>query len=96
MTRTPETARALAEAILKAASATAAPAPRKPPRPLAPCGTRAAATRHYRRGESLDEACRQAVRDDARGRGEARRVERAARVASLLAAWLPSGDRGLA
>lgn len=90
MTHPTESARALAEAILKAAPTPAAPAPRKPPRPLAPCGTRAAATRHYRRREALDEACLQAVRDDARGRAEARRVERAARVASLVPAWAPS------
>ena len=29
---------------------------------LAPCGTPAAARRHHRRGEPLDEACRQAQR----------------------------------
>lgn len=33
------------------------------PRPLEPCGTWAAAKRHERNGEPLDDACRQA-RDD--------------------------------
>jgi hypothetical protein len=39
---------------------------------LAPCGTPAAARRHWRRGEPLDEACRQADRNrGARCRGYA-------------------------
>jgi hypothetical protein len=32
-------------------------------RPLAPCGTRAAYDRHFRRGEPVDEACRLAARE---------------------------------
>lgn len=35
----------------------------KPPRELQPCGTVAAATRHRRNGEPLDDACRAALAD---------------------------------
>lgn len=35
----------------------------KPPAPPAPCGTYAAAARHARNGEPLDDACRKARRD---------------------------------
>ena len=41
----------------------AASKPVKPPAEPAPCGTYAAAGRHKRRGEPLDDACRQARRD---------------------------------
>jgi hypothetical protein len=34
----------------------------KPPRTPLPCGTRAAATRHRRKGEPLCDACREAER----------------------------------
>jgi hypothetical protein len=34
-----------------------------PPEPTAVCGTYAAAVRHLRRGEPLDEACAQALTD---------------------------------
>lgn len=34
-----------------------------PPREPQPCGTWAAACRHQRRGEPLDDACKQAVTD---------------------------------
>jgi hypothetical protein len=45
------------------------PAPREPaPREPAPCGTEAAARRHRRRGEPLDEACRRAARIKAQER----------------------------
>jgi len=36
------------------------PKPRKQPRPLAPCGTLSARCRHIRRGEPIDQACRDA------------------------------------
>lgn len=39
-----------------------------PPRPLAPCGTRAAAARHRRNGEPVCPACQQAERDYQRAR----------------------------
>lgn len=57
--------RALAEAIVRGeipvgrAALSARPKPSGVP---APCGTRAAAMRHYRRREQLDEACRAACR----------------------------------
>ena len=35
---------------------------------LAPCGTQSAARRHWRRHEPLDEACRQAARNEFAGR----------------------------
>ena len=38
---------------------------------LAPCGTRAAAARHRRRGEPLDERCKQAERDYQNQRNQA-------------------------
>ena len=47
-------------------------------RELKPCGTVAAARRHQRAGEELDEACAQAIRDEKNGRVDARRVEDAA------------------
>ena len=34
-----------------------------PPREPAPCGTYAAARRHQRRGEPLDDACAEALRE---------------------------------
>ncbi len=37
-----------------------------PPPPLQPCGTRAAAVRHQRNGEVLDNACLAALADHAR------------------------------
>lgn len=48
-----------------------------------PCGTQAAAKRHRRLGESMDEACLQAERDEKNGRKYAERAEaaRAARAA---------------
>ena len=45
---------------------------------LKPCGTVAAARRHQRAGEELDEACAQAIRDEKNGRVDARRAEDAA------------------
>jgi hypothetical protein len=39
---------------------------------LAPCGTRAAAARHRRRGEPLDERCKQAERDYQNQRNQAK------------------------
>ena len=42
---------------------------------LKPCGTVAAARRHQRAGEPLDEACQQAIRDEKNGRVDARRAE---------------------
>lgn len=83
----PGVARALAEAILKVASAPAAPAPRKPPRPPAPCGTHAAFAAHRRAGEVPDEACRQARRDYQSARTAARRDARAAYLLGLLPDW---------
>lgn len=47
-------------------------------RELKPCGTVAAARRHQRAGEELDEACAQAIRDEKNGRVDARRAEDAA------------------
>ena len=44
-------------------------------RELKPCGTVAAARRHQRAGEELDEACAQAIRDEKNGRVDARRAE---------------------
>lgn len=41
---------------------------------LQPCGTIAAARRHQRAGEGLDEACAQAIRDEKNGRVDARRA----------------------
>lgn len=39
------------------------------PRPLAPCGTPAAYTRHVKRGEPIDDACRQANTEAKRVKG---------------------------
>ena len=49
-------------------------------RELKPCGTVAAARRHQRAGEELDEACAQAIRDEKNGRKDAERAESAERV----------------
>lgn len=87
MTRPPESARVLAEAILRAASTPAASAPRKPPRPRAPCGTPAAFAAHHRAGETPDEACRQAQRDYQNARTAARRAARAEYLLGLLPDW---------
>lgn len=45
-----------------------APPGPKPGRQLKPCGTASALHRHYARGETTDEACRAAARDDNRDR----------------------------
>ena len=57
--------RALAEAIVRGeipVGRAATSARSKPAGVPAPCGTRAAAMRHYRRRELLDEACKAACR----------------------------------
>lgn len=51
-------------------------------RPLAPCGTFSAYKRHKRRGESVDDACAQAARDQANSRNAETRAE-AAEVVQL-------------
>ncbi|TAP45628.1 hypothetical protein [Arthrobacter sp. S39] len=51
-------------------------------RELKPCGTPAAARRHRRRGEPVDEPCRQASRDEGTAR-TARRQEASARAVQL-------------
>lgn len=50
----------------------------------APCGTTAAAKRHRRRGEPLDEACLQAERDEANGRNNRKRAESVERVKASM------------
>ena len=55
-------------------------------RELKPCGTVAAARRHQRAGEELDEACAQAVRDEKNGRKDAERAESAEQVRAAVAA----------
>ena len=59
-------------------------------RELKPCGTVAAARRHQRAGEELDEACAQAIRDEKNGRVDARRAEDA--VAAREAMPPPSAE----
>lgn len=44
-----------------------------PPRALQPCGTLAAARRHERKGEPLDDACRAALAEHARKQYEKRK-----------------------
>lgn len=53
---------------------------------LKPCGTVAAARRHQRAGEDLDEACAQAIRDEKNGRMDAARAESAEAVREAVAA----------
>ena len=52
---------------------------------LKPCGTVAAARRHQRAGEPLDEACQQAIRDEKNERKDAQRAESAGRVREAVA-----------
>ena len=59
-------------------------------RELKPCGTVAAARRHQRAGEELDEPCAQAIRDEKNGRVDARRAEDA--VAAREAMPPPSAE----
>lgn len=58
------------------------------PRELAKCGTRAAYNRHIRRGEPVDEACREA--NAAYQRGKSGRAQDAERSAPIVA--LPGGS----
>lgn len=59
---------------------------------LKPCGTVAAARRHQRAGEDLDEACRQALRDEKNARKDAARAESAERVRDAVASAPPVDD----
>ncbi|WP_216588548.1 WhiB family transcriptional regulator [Streptomyces brasiliscabiei] len=52
--------RAKLHARTRAPKTTAAPKPPGPGRPLAPCGTKSAYERHRRKGEPIDQACRDA------------------------------------
>lgn len=45
----------------------------RPGRPPAPCGTAAAAKRHMRHGETVDDACREAYNAEQRARYAARK-----------------------
>lgn len=56
------------------------------PRELKPCGTIAAARRHQRKGEALDEACQQAIRDEKNDRADARRQAAAAAAREAMPA----------
>lgn len=59
---------------------------------LKPCGTVAAARRHQRAGEPLDEACAQAIRDEKNGRKDAARSESAEAVRAAVAVEPDVGD----
>ena len=59
---------------------------------LKPCGTTAAARRHRRAGESLCEACEQAVRDEKNARKQAEREASAEAVAAAVGSADPFDD----
>lgn len=63
-------------------------------RPPAPCGSFTAYKRHKRNGESVDEACAQAARDQKNVRAEAKRDE-TAEVVHLAIAEAPPEPEGI-
>lgn len=62
----------------------AEPVKRAPGRPLEPCGTVAAYRRHGRRGEPIDEACREAQNRVKRDREAAQRAAEIAATAPMV------------
>lgn len=61
------------------------------PRELAPCGTMAAYRRHKRRGEAVDKACQEAMREVSRAQsGRAEDEQRSAPVVAIHGAFVAS------